>query len=115
MGYSRKIQMEFYGISKNIKEKMWKFQRRIKKGVEFPGKLKKKSCGISMGLGFRLWNFQKSISSTPVWFLSGIAQCDIFLFMFYVLHLVILNLTGVSKINPQWKCLLALNEAIEIF
>ena len=30
--------------------------------------------------GGRVGGVQKSISPTPIWFLSGIAQCDIFLF-----------------------------------
>ena len=62
MGYSRKIQTgqaeDIVFPAGGIEERACRISRSIKKEVEFPGEIKKKSCGISMGLGFWCWNFQ---------------------------------------------------------
>ena len=103
MGYSRKIEMELYGVSKDI-EKKWKFQGLIKKEVELPGEFKKKSCGISMSLGFWPWNFQ-SLSHNFAELLQDFQECKS-LFSLEFVRVKVTNVKfpegeGIRKVYPQ--------------
>ena len=60
LGYPRKMGwgLRTWNFLEVLKEEHVEVPGSIKKEVEFPAVIKKKSCGISIGLGFSPWNFQ---------------------------------------------------------